>query len=138
ALNSVFRGFHTIKGLAGFLELWEVQSFSHEVETILDRARNSQLIVTPAAVDLILQASDYLRRWLSHVESKLQQHPTDEPGKDIGLLERIRALSRSASPPTPKIEEQAPGAEPAAELQVVAEPPVMLVQPVVEEKAEAP
>ena len=42
ALNSVFRGFHTIKGLAGFLELWEVQKLAHEVETILDRARNSQ------------------------------------------------------------------------------------------------
>ena len=47
ALNSVFRGFHTIKGLAGFLELWEVQKLAHEVETVLDRARNSQLTITP-------------------------------------------------------------------------------------------
>src|ERR1017187_8344811 len=42
ALNAVFRGFHTIKGLAGFLELWEVQKLAHEAETVLDRARNSQ------------------------------------------------------------------------------------------------
>ena len=41
ALNAVFRGFHTIKGLAGFLELWEVQKLAHEVETVLDRVRNS-------------------------------------------------------------------------------------------------
>jgi len=33
ALNAVFRGFHSIKGLAGFLELWEVQALAHEVET---------------------------------------------------------------------------------------------------------
>ena len=49
ALNAVFRGFHTIKGLAGFLELWEVQRLAHEVETVLDRARNAQLTITPAA-----------------------------------------------------------------------------------------
>ena len=46
SLNAVFRGFHTIKGLAGFLELWEVQKLAHEVETVLDRARNSQWTVT--------------------------------------------------------------------------------------------
>src|SRR5262249_18566855 len=36
ALNAVFRGFHTIKGLAGFLELWEVQKVAHETEAVLD------------------------------------------------------------------------------------------------------
>jgi two-component system chemotaxis sensor kinase CheA len=96
ALHSVFRGFHTIKGLAGFLELWEVQELSHEVEAILDRARNSQLTITPAAIDVILQGADYLRRWLSHLESKLQTRPSEAPGKDEALLARIRALSGPA------------------------------------------
>src|ERR1035441_1962723 len=64
ALNAVFRGFHTIKGLAGFLELWEVQKLAHEVETVLDRARNSQWTINPAGIDVILASADYLRRWL--------------------------------------------------------------------------
>jgi two-component system chemotaxis sensor kinase CheA len=96
ALNSVFRGFHTIKGLAGFLELWEVQELAHEVEAILDRARNSQLTITPSAIDVILQGADYLRRWLSHLESQLQKRPSEPPGKDEALLTRIRALSGPA------------------------------------------
>ena len=98
ALNSVFRGFHTIKGLAGFLELWEVQELAHEVETVLDRARNSQLTITPAAIDVILQSADYLRRWLSHLEAQLQSRPSEAPAKDEALLARIRALSAPRNP----------------------------------------
>ena len=47
AIHSIFRGFHTIKGLAGFQELAAIQAVAHEVETVLDLARNAQLSVTP-------------------------------------------------------------------------------------------
>ena len=60
ALNAVFRGFHTIKGLAGFLELWNVQKVAHETETVLDRARNGELTLTPPAIDAILLSDDYM------------------------------------------------------------------------------
>ncbi len=101
ALNSVFRGFHTIKGLAGFLEIWEVQKLSHEVETILDGARNSRLTITPRAIDVILQGADYLRRWLAHLESSLQKLPSEEPPRDESLLLRIRSLSSTPSDSAP-------------------------------------
>jgi len=97
ALNAAFRGFHTIKGLAGFLELWEVQKLSHEVEAILDRARNSQLTVTPAATDVVLAAADYLRRWLVHLEAQLQNKPSEAPARDESLLARVQALSAGPS-----------------------------------------
>jgi len=42
AINSIFRAFHTIKGLAGFLELDAVREVSHNVETVLDLARNGK------------------------------------------------------------------------------------------------
>src|SRR5208282_3326732 len=53
-LNAAFRSFHTIKGLAGFLELTDIREVSHEVETLLDQARNGQLAVTPALIDVVL------------------------------------------------------------------------------------
>lgn len=118
ALNSVFRGFHTIKGLAGFLELWEVQKLSHEVETVLDLARNSQLTITPPAIDVILQGADYLRRWVSHLDRSLQKQPSDAPPRDEPLLARIHALSASPGAPEP-----AP-AELAAIATAVETPPV--------------
>src|SRR3954469_23165310 len=92
ALNSAFRGFHTIKGLAGFLELWHVQELAHQVEAVLDRARNGQLILTPASIDVILQAADYLRRWMAHIEKELAQQPSEPPARDEGLLARIGAI----------------------------------------------
>jgi len=51
AIHAVFRGFHTIKGMAGFLDLNAVRDVAHEVETILDMARNSQLAITPQVID---------------------------------------------------------------------------------------
>ena len=92
ALNAVFRGFHTIKGLAGFMELWEVQKLAHEVETILDRARNSQWTINPAGIDVILESADYLRRWLVHVEAVLHHEASEAPARDEALLSRILRL----------------------------------------------
>ena len=93
ALNAVFRGFHTIKGLAGFLELWEVQKLAHEVETVLDRARNSEWTINPAGIDVILESSDYLRRWLVHMEAGLHQEASEAPARDEALLARVTRLS---------------------------------------------
>ena len=92
ALNSAFRGFHTMKGLAGFLELWDIQELAHEVEAVLDRARNGQLVITPPAIDVILQAADHLRRWLNHIETGLAGQTATPPARDADLLARISAI----------------------------------------------
>lgn len=99
ALNAAFRGFHTIKGLAGFLEFWNVQELAHEVEAVLDRARNGQLTITPSAIDVILQAADHLRRWLGHIEKELARQPSDAPPRDESLLARLGAICRPADHP---------------------------------------
>lgn len=97
ALNSVFRGFHTIKGLAGFLELWDVQKLAHETETVLDRARSSKWALTPDAFDAILESADYLRRWLTHLEAAMQGRPSTPPPPNEPLILRIRALTAGPS-----------------------------------------
>lgn len=43
SIHSIFRGFHTIKGLAGFLEFGAMQEVAHETETLLELARTGQL-----------------------------------------------------------------------------------------------
>lgn len=101
ALNSAFRGFHTIKGLAGFLELWEIQKLAHEVEAVLDRARNSELIITPSAIDVVLESADYLRRWLAYLEASLGGGTEGQPARDESLLTRIQALSTAGPSPAP-------------------------------------
>ena len=125
ALNAVFRGFHTIKGLAGFLELWEVQKLAHEVETVLDRARNSQWTINPAGIDVILESADYLRRWLVHMDAVLHQTAARAPARDEALLTRIARLSSEPDDAGPaglaalasavSVHPEDPSAKPAAE-----------------------
>jgi two-component system chemotaxis sensor kinase CheA len=90
-LNAAFRGFHTIKGLAGFLDLGDIRAVSHEVETVLDKARNQQLLLTPAIIDVVLESADYLKRGIACVQSGLRGTPSEAPSYD-GLLERVRAV----------------------------------------------
>jgi two-component system chemotaxis sensor kinase CheA len=98
ALNAAFRGFHTIKGLAGFLELAEIQKLAHEVEAVLDRARDAQLRLTSAAIDVILESADYLRRWVAHLEASLENRDTKAPASDETLYMRIQGLLSAQSP----------------------------------------
>jgi len=90
-LHAAFRGFHTIKGLAGFLDLGDIRAVSHEVETVLDRARNRQLRLTPAIIDVVLESADYLKRAIACVQSGLHGKAVEAPAYD-GLLERVRAV----------------------------------------------
>jgi two-component system chemotaxis sensor kinase CheA len=98
-LNAAFRGFHTIKGLAGFLDLGDIRAVSHEVETLLDKARNQQLLLTPAIIDVVLESADYLKRAVACVQSGLHGTATEAPAYD-GLLERVRAVLEGRHVPT--------------------------------------
>ncbi len=101
ALHAIFRSFHTVKGLAGFLELREIQKVAHEVESVLDLARNLRFTVSPEAIDVILLSGDYLKGWLDHLESVLQKQPSRCPDPDPNLLARIAAIPslQLATPP---------------------------------------
>ncbi len=89
-LHAAFRGFHTIKGLAGFLDLGDIRAVSHEVETLLDRARNKELLLTPAIIDVVLESADYLKQAIAWVRAGLQGTAGDAPAFDE-LIERVRA-----------------------------------------------
>jgi two-component system chemotaxis sensor kinase CheA len=95
-LNSIFRGFHTIKGLAGFLEFSEIQSLTHEVETLLDLARTSQLIVSPSVVDVVLESTDVVRHELAVIAQRLAGETPPPTRVDAALLERVRQAAGGA------------------------------------------
>ncbi|HWD99231.1 MAG TPA: chemotaxis protein CheA [Bryobacteraceae bacterium] len=73
-LNGVFRSFHTIKGLAGFLGAHAIHELAHETENVLDLARSGQLVLTEETVDLILRAADELGQRLDQANTT----PLDE------------------------------------------------------------
>jgi len=52
-LNAIFRGFHTIKGTAGFMGFENIASLTHEAEDLLNKLRKGELEVTPEIIDVV-------------------------------------------------------------------------------------
>jgi two-component system, chemotaxis family, sensor kinase CheA len=90
AIHTVFRAFHTVKGLASFLDLGDIRDVAHETETLLDLARNHKLAITPAVVDVVLAAADFLKVWLVRVEMRLTGNDAGPVPEREPLLKRIR------------------------------------------------
>lgn len=90
ALNAVFRSFHTIKGLSGFLEFGAIQEVSHEVETILHLARTGQVLMNPALIDLTLEGADYVSQEILRIEAQLRGENERPATANVALLERLK------------------------------------------------
>jgi len=61
AIDAVFRAFHTIKGMAGFLALDEVSNHAHASENLLASARTSGVAVTDSEIQALFVAVDTMR-----------------------------------------------------------------------------
>jgi two-component system chemotaxis sensor kinase CheA len=99
-INELFRPFHTIKGIAGFLNLRDINRLTHEVETILDMGRRNELALTPVTIDRIFAAVDRLKAQIAEVASFLNQ-PQGEtcPQPDIrDIMAELRAVQAGKSP----------------------------------------
>ncbi len=69
-LNAIFRGYHTVKGGAGFLSLTELVDICHGAENVFDIMRNGQRTLTPELMDVILQATDVVVDMFENVKSR--------------------------------------------------------------------
>jgi chemotaxis protein histidine kinase CheA len=93
--NAVFRTFHTIKGVAGVLELKQIGALAHAAETLLDLARNRKMQLVGPRLDVVLQARDLKRQMVLAVKSasKSTQAPVREEGLEP-LLDHLNAAAR--------------------------------------------
>ncbi len=76
AINSMFRSFHTIKGVAGFLNLVPVNRLAHEVESLMDLVRNDKLDVFTGIIDLVLAAKDTITQLIEQITEALANGTT--------------------------------------------------------------
>ncbi len=105
-LNAIFRGFHTVKGGAGFLSLTNLVDACHGAENVFDTLRNNQRAVTSELMDVILQALDTINEMFAQVQN---QEPLSTA--DPQLLAELHRLSE-------------PEGNEAAAQEIVAEPEV--------------
>jgi two-component system chemotaxis sensor kinase CheA len=136
ALNSIFRSFHTIKGNAGFLGLVPMHTLAHEVESLLDLARNHKLALTSVIVTEILRSRDALQALTQQVGTALETGKG--PSEMIPVSHLIQAVKRLAVPdsaPAPAaaaalVPAAAPAA-PVAEVAAAPAPEIAAPEPVV-------
>ncbi|MGB3595744.1 MAG: Hpt domain-containing protein, partial [Pseudomonas neustonica] len=106
-LNAIFRGFHTVKGGAGFLQLDALVACCHIAENVFDILRKGERPVTSDLMDVVLQALDAVNVMFDQVRN--QQDPTPaEPA----LLDALAALAQPASADVVAEPSPAPVAEP--------------------------
>jgi two-component system chemotaxis sensor kinase CheA len=86
-LNAIFRGFHTVKGGAGFLQLTPMVECCHLTENLFDILRNGKRTVTSELMDVVLQALDAVNNQFEQV-SQREELPPVEPAL-IAALERL-------------------------------------------------
>ncbi|QRY82192.1 chemotaxis protein CheA [Pseudomonas sp. PDNC002] len=114
-LNAIFRGFHTVKGGAGFLQLNALVECCHIAENVFDMLRKGERRVDAELMDVMLQALDTVNVMFQQVRDAEEPTPATP--------ELLAALSRLADP-------NAAPAEAPAPAPVVAEPePVQAAAP---------
>ena len=69
-LNAIFRGFHTVKGGAGFLQLDPMVECCHVTENLFDVLRNGQRQVTSELMDVVLQSLDTINQQFAEVSQR--------------------------------------------------------------------
>ena len=95
-LNAIFRGFHTVKGGAGFLQLTEMVECCHVTENLFDILRNGKRSVTPELMDVVLEALDVINQQFDNVS---QGQPLNAPAPElIATLERLVACEDLQAP----------------------------------------
>lgn len=89
AMNAIFRAAHSIKGSAGTFGFPDMAAVTHDLETLLDKARKGELVLTEEIVDITLEARDVLLAQLDHHQgaAAVAQSVVDS------LCARVRALA---------------------------------------------
>lgn len=101
-LNAVFRGFHTIKGGAGFLNIEAMVTVCHRAEDVFNILRQGQRQINPSLMDAVLQVLDLVNEMFVSVKAgKELEHAPQE------LIDTLTALSLPDDSATDEVPEPA-------------------------------
>lgn len=107
-INAIFRSFHTIKGVAGFLNLKQIGALSHAAENLLDLARRGKVEIVGSNVDLVLETIDQLKALLAALEEAIKaQQPVAPQPKLPRLIAQLgeAALGNKSAIPAEQVQE---------------------------------
>ena len=98
-LASVFRTFHTMKGVSGFLNFARLERLAHGAEDMLSKLRDGVLTLNEQITSALLASVDAVRQMLAAVE----QSGTDGDTDYSDLIERLHKLTSGEQVAAPEI-----------------------------------
>ncbi len=129
-LNAIFRGFHTIKGGAGFLAFENLVAVSHKAEDVFDGLRRGELRVDADLMDVVLQSLDVVNDMFAQIRAGRVPGPApaellralaalaarkEDPAAAASPLragtEALQSLMQDLAPSAPSIVPVPPGVE---------------------------
>lgn len=114
ALNSIFRSFHTIKGVSGFLHLTPMHTLTHEVESLLDLARNRKLRLSSTIITEVLKSRDAVQQMVQQITTALETGKL--PDVVIPVSHLIRSVKDLVAKPAVGDQVEAPVLSAAADV----------------------
>lgn len=87
-VNTIFRPFHSIKGVAAFLNLETIRDLAHSLENLLDKVRSKELSVSSELIDIILDGADALKALIIKLKDDLEGNPGKPLTIDFADLKR--------------------------------------------------
>ena len=128
AISSIFRSFHTIKGVSGFLQLTPMHTLTHEVESLLDLVRNHKLALNSTIITEMLRARDAIQTLIGQITLALEKNILPQEIVPVShLIVAVKTLAAGGRAPV--------AATPAAP---VAAAPTLIAAPENAPAAEAP
>jgi two-component system chemotaxis sensor kinase CheA len=115
-INVVFRGFHTIKGGAGFLDAGPLVELCHKTENLFDLLRSGKLSLSAELLDIVLEATGEVRRMFDEMAGMSMPEPAPRQ-----LIEALRVAAEGGVVATPP---PAPIATVVPQRAASAEPPL--------------
>ncbi|WP_203469426.1 chemotaxis protein CheA [Dechloromonas sp. TW-R-39-2] len=116
-LNDIFRGFHTVKGGAGFLNAAELVTLCHLTENLFDRLRNGELELTAELMDVIMAATKGVRDMFGELGQMVQPQPAD-----ASVIAALQGALTGDGPVSPAAAAPAVAAPPPVQQAVSGEP----------------
>ncbi|HEV7299992.1 MAG TPA: chemotaxis protein CheA [Tepidisphaeraceae bacterium] len=91
-LNAIFRAFHTIKGVSGFLNLRQIGALAHSAENLLDLARKGEVRLEHGSIDLVLESVDVAKALVLATDAAAKAGVATPPNdRLLSLIDRLKA-----------------------------------------------
>ncbi|KAF0813946.1 Chemotaxis protein CheA [Andreprevotia sp. IGB-42] len=96
AINAIFRAAHTIKGSAGLFAFDRIVSFTHIVESVLDRVRTGKVQIDDAMLSLLLNCGDYIGALVDAIQNRTEDTEPDADRRAV--LEKLLGAHLEPAP----------------------------------------